>query len=256
MLNMNAIAHICPLLLFLHSSECMSATKPNSLVAGTVTEASAGAEIKHKPLAMTLRASSGDTSNGKLGDGGSWCPAANDASPYLEVDLGDAKTIAAIGTQGDATVKKGAGAFDFAFSWAHNSETMNSFGAESFIKVDVPLTQKPDDHNTETKFAILVGGVRWMRFYPKAPYGGNACLRIQVYEGCCSGEGCGVSVLPRCTASWDDASAAGQMSQGATGAVQKAMAKVKAAKEAVHAAAQMAVDAAKAIYNQAIAWWA
>ncbi|XP_078350142.1 uncharacterized protein LOC144634970 [Oculina patagonica] len=144
--------------------------------AGLCNETNVGVrdELKVIPNGqMTASTNTGDAILGRLHGTSAWCPAAADATPYLQIDLGQKYVICGVEAQGDpgasfttsfslSTSQDDASPTftDYVPTTQFNSATPNDGDAADFHELPTPVT------------------ARHIRF---KPFNDSICLRVEVY---------------------------------------------------------------------------
>ncbi|XP_031551983.1 uncharacterized protein LOC116289233 [Actinia tenebrosa] len=109
--------------------------------------------------------------------GSSWCAAANDSSPYLQINLGSPYIICGIATQGD----------HMSDQWVQSYNMLTSNDGTAFTKYTENSQVKSfvgnfDSSNTAVKNLLYDGTVsQYIRVAPTSHYGSTNCMRTELY---------------------------------------------------------------------------
>ncbi|KAK3754635.1 hypothetical protein QZH41_014922, partial [Actinostola sp. cb2023] len=129
---------------------------------------------------MTSSSSSGNShvaSRGRLYGSSSWCSSTTSNTEYIQVDLGQVKTVTGIATQGDATQDKWVTSYKVSYGFSDGVWYEYKEGQVTKI-----FTGNSNKNDVRVNWLSRPIAARYVRIRPQANKGGH-CLRFDLY-GC------------------------------------------------------------------------
>uniref|UniRef100_A0A6P8GYK1 Uncharacterized protein LOC116286842 n=1 Tax=Actinia tenebrosa TaxID=6105 RepID=A0A6P8GYK1_ACTTE len=142
---------------------------------------SLGLENSHIPDSRITSSSSLDNSHaashGRLYGSSSWCSSSSSNTEYIQVDLGEAKTVTGIATQGDKDLDKWVTSYKMGYSF--DNRYWYKYKEEKLIKVFNGNKNRTD---VIVNWLSNPTAARYVKIFPQSSNGG-VCLRLDLY-GC------------------------------------------------------------------------